>query len=155
MRRTSFHFSMPTLPQDPLKLMSQIAALCSDVGLHAQAQLIFEHLVQLRDDNPNALVSLAVAQSRSGDEVGAFATLKRALAVEPAHDMARVMLAIHLHKAADPQARDLLQAVLADAQDTDALDLAKSVQDEILKTPAAPQRVARHRYTRVDVEVKH
>jgi hypothetical protein len=55
---------MQTLPQDPLKLMSLVAALCSDLGLHHQALSTFEHLVLLRDNDPNALVSLAVAQSR-------------------------------------------------------------------------------------------
>jgi thioredoxin-like negative regulator of GroEL len=143
---------MQTLPQDPLKLMSQIAALCSDLGLSAQALAIFEHLVLLRDENPNALVSLAVAHSRAGNETAALVTLKRALVAEPAHDMARVMLAIHLHKAGDPQGRALLSAAMLDAQDSDALALAASVKDEILNTTPAPERVTRHRYTRVDTE---
>jgi Flp pilus assembly protein TadD len=141
---------MQTLPQEPLKLMSVIAALCSDLGLHAQALAIFAHLVQLRDSDPNALVSLAVAQSRSSDEAAALSTLKRALTFEPSHDMARVMLAIHLHKAGDPQGRTLLSAAMLDAQDSDALALAASVKEEILNLTPAPERVARHRYTRVD-----
>jgi thioredoxin-like negative regulator of GroEL len=143
---------MQTLPQDPLKLMSQIAALCSDLGLHAQALSVFEHLVFLRANDPNALVSLAVAHSRSSNEVAAVATLKRALVSDPEHDMARVMLAIHLHKTGDPQARALLSAVMADGQDSDALDLAKSVEDEILNIAQVPERVTRHRYTRVDAD---
>jgi hypothetical protein len=143
---------MQTLPQDPLKLMSQIAALCSDLGLHAQALAIFEHLVLLRDENPNALVSLAVAHSRADNEIAALVTLKRALVAEPAHDMARVMLAIHLHKAGDSQSCALLSAVMSDAKDPDALALASSVKDEILKNTLPSERVARHRYTRVDTE---
>jgi Flp pilus assembly protein TadD len=133
--------------------MSQLGALCSDLGLHARALVIFEHLVVLRDDDPNALVSLAVAYSRSGDEAAALLTLKRALATQPAHDMARVMLAIHLHKAGDPQSRTLLSDVISDAQDNDALALASSVKDEILNIPsAAPECVVRHRYTRLHTD---
>jgi thioredoxin-like negative regulator of GroEL len=143
---------MQTLPKDPLKLMSVIAAFCSDLGVHQRALAIFEHLVLLRGSDPNALVSLAVAQSRSGNEAAALSTLKRALASGPAHDMARVMLAIHLHKAGDPQGRTLLSAAMLDAQDSDALALATSVKEEILNLTPAPERVARHRYTRVDTE---
>jgi hypothetical protein len=68
------------------------------------------------------------------------------------HDMTRVMLAIHMHKAGDPQCRTLLSAALLDAQDSDALALAASVKDEILNLTPAPERVVRHRYTRVDTE---
>ena len=130
--------------------MSQIGALCSDLGAHEQALSIFSHLAALRDNEPNALVSLAVAQSRAGDETSALATLQEALLTEPAHDMARVMLAVHLHKRGDATARTLLQATLADARDADALALAESVKDEIFNVPRVAERPARHRYTRVD-----
>lgn len=129
--------------------MSIVGALCSDLGAHEQALGIYKHLVLLRDHEPNALVSLAVAQSRSGDETGALATLKQALQTEPAHDMARVMLAIHLHKQGDASARALLEATLADAKDTDALALAESVKDEVLGPARIAERTVRHRYTRV------
>lgn len=130
--------------------MSQVGALCSDLGAHEQALSIFQHLALLRDDDPNALVSLALAQSRSGDETSALSTLKRALAVSPGHDMARVMLAIHSHRSGDLGAPALLRAVMSDGRDADALALAASVRDEVLNTavPAA-ERVLRHRYTRV------
>jgi thioredoxin-like negative regulator of GroEL len=142
---------MLTLSQDPLKLMSLIGALCSDLMAHEQALSIFRQLALLRDDDPNALVSWAVAQSRSGDEAGAMSTLKRALAEDPAHDMARVMLAIHLHRAGDLSARVLLGAVLSDGRDGDALALAASVRDEVLNVTVPSERVLRHRYTRVCV----
>ena len=137
---------------DPLKAMSQVAALCSDLNIHAQALEIFERLVLLRDGHPNALVSLALAQSRAGDDRSAIATLRRALDADAAHDMARVMLAIHLHRAADPVARTLLRAVLADGSDEDAIALAVSVQDEVLSTALPAERTLRHRYTRVDAD---
>lgn len=137
--------------RDPLKLMSLVGALCSDLGAHEQAITVFQHLVLLRDNDPNALVSLALAQSRSGSEASALATLKLALANDPTHDMARVMLAVHLHRAGDMAAKALLSAALSDAHDTDALALAESVKDEILSTPSVSERVTRHRYTRVGV----
>jgi Flp pilus assembly protein TadD len=130
--------------------MSQIGALCSDLGAHEQALTIFQHLVMLRDNDPNALVSLAVAQSRAGSDASALATLKLALTSDPAHDMARVMLAIHLHRAGDVAGKALLDAAISDAQDVDALTLANSVKDEILNAPSIPERASRHRYTRVN-----
>lgn len=138
-----------TFSQEPLKLMSLIGALCSDLGAHEQALSIFQHLVVLRDNDPNALVSLALAQSRAGSEASALATLKLVLASDPKHDMARVMLAIHLHKVGDVAAKALLNAAIADASDADALALADSVKDEILNTPGLTERATRHRYTRV------
>jgi cytochrome c-type biogenesis protein CcmH/NrfG len=141
---------MQTLPEDPLKIMAQIGALCSDMHVHAQALTIFQHLALLRDNHPNALVSLAMAQARSGDETAGMATLKLALESDPTHDMARVMLAIHLHKAGDlPNAQHLLQAVLGDGQDADALVLAADVKDEILNVTPSAERVSKHRYTRI------
>jgi Flp pilus assembly protein TadD len=131
--------------------MSLIGALCSDLGAHEQALTVFQHLVMLRDSDPNALVSLALAQSRAGSEASALATLKLALASDPTHDMARVMLAIHLHRVGDAAAKALLSAVMSDAEDADAMTLANSVKDEILNTPAATERATRHRYTRVGV----
>jgi Tfp pilus assembly protein PilF len=143
---------MTEFPQDPLKLMSLIGALCSDLGIHEQALTVFQHLVMLRDNDPNALVSLALAQSRSGSEDSALVTLKLALVQDPTHDMARVMLAIHLHKVGDAGAKVQLSAAMADAQDPDALALAESVKDEILSAPVALQGNTRHRYTRVRVD---
>lgn len=143
---------MTEFPQDPLKLMSLVGALCSDLGAHEQALTVFQHLVLLRDNDPNALVSLALAQSRSGSEASALATLKLALVQEPTHDMARVMFAIHLHKVGDAAAKVQLGEALADAQDPDAVALAESVKDEILNVPVAPQGNTRHRYTRVQVD---
>jgi Tfp pilus assembly protein PilF len=140
-----------TFSQDPLKLMSLIGALCSDLGAHEQALMVFQHLVTLRDNDPNALVSLALAQSRAGSEASALASLKLALASDPTHDMARVMLAIHLHKVGDVAAKAMLSAALSDAQDTDAIALADSVKEEILNAPAVTERATRHRYTRVGV----
>jgi Tfp pilus assembly protein PilF len=131
--------------------MSLVGALCSDLGAHEQALAIFQYLVLLRDNDPNALVSLALAQSRAGSEASALATLKLALVHDPKHDMARVMLAVHLHKVGDVAAKALLTAVLSDAQDPDALALADSVKDEILSTPGVSERATRHRYTRVGV----
>lgn len=143
---------MQTLPHDPIKIMSQVAALCSDLNMHEQAIDIFERLAELRDQDPNALVSLALAMSRAGNEGAAMGLLKRVLSVQPSHDMARVLVAIHLHKGADPGGKTMLRSVLADATDTDAIALAVSVQDEILNTPPQAERVARHRYTRVDAD---
>jgi Tfp pilus assembly protein PilF len=131
--------------------MSLIGALCSDLGAHEQALIVFQHLVVLRDNDPNALVSLALAQSRAGSEASALVSLKLALAGDPTHDMARVMLAIHLHKVGDVAAKALLSAAMSDARDADAIALAESVKDEILNTPAVPERATRHRYTRVGV----
>lgn len=146
----------PALPRDPLKLMAQIGALCSDLAAHDRALVIFEHLALLRGDDPNALVALALAQSRSGDEATALATLERALQADPRHDMARAMLAIHWHRRGDPRCRELLQAVLSEAgpaTDADALALAEAVRDDILMPapPAdtAPLAARRHRYTRL------
>lgn len=143
---------MQTLPQDPVKLMSLVGALCSDLGAHDQALSIFQHLVLLRGGEANALVSLALAQSRSGDDAGAVASLRLALADDPAHDMARVMLAVHLHDRGDPGARHLLGSVMADARDADALALARSVEGEILGRCALPEPVRRVRYTRVGAD---
>jgi Tfp pilus assembly protein PilF len=148
---------MQSLPQDPIKLMSLVGAFCSDLGLHERALAIHQQLARLRDDDSNALVTLAVSQSRAGDEAAACATLQRALQRDPAHDMARVMWAIHLHKAGDTaNARVPLLAVLADGQDADARALAASVKDDILSplsaTVPSVERNRRHRYTRVDLE---
>lgn len=144
------------LPREPLKLMAQIGALCSDVAAHDKALAIFEHLVLLREGDPNALVALAVAQMRAGDEPAATHSLEQALQRAPRHDMARVMLAIHRHRRGDPRCRPLLQAVLDEAgpdSDADALALAGSVRDEILDRSArdgAPAMAPRrHRYTRL------
>lgn len=131
--------------------MSLVGALCSDLGAHEQALAVFQYLVLLRDNDPNALVSLALAQSRAGSEASALTTLKLALVQDPKHDMARVMLAVHLHKVGDVAAKALLTATLSDAQEADALALAHSVKDEILNTPGVPERATRHRYTRVGV----
>ena len=131
--------------------MSLIGALCSDLGAHEQALAVFQHLVMLRNDDPNALVSLALAQSRAGSQASALASLKLALASDPTHDMARVMLAVHLHQAGDVAAKTLLSAAMSDAQDADAIALADSVKDEILNAPAVAERATRHRYTRVGV----
>jgi len=147
-----YEHTVTSIPQDPLKLMSLVGALCSDLGAHEQALSVFQHLVLLRDNDPNALVSLALAQSRSGSEASALATLKLALVQDPTHDMARVMLAIHLHQAGDAAAKALLSAVMADAQDLDAISLAQSVKDDILSAPQALQATTRHRYTRVQVD---
>ncbi len=147
--RVSF---MHTLPEDPLTLMSLIAALCSDLNVHDHALTIFQHVALLRDNDPNALVSLAVAQSRSGDESSALSTLRQALHADPDHDMARVTLAIHLHAAGDTEAQRLLRSVLLEAQDPDAWALAKSVEEEILNVARGPAPVKRHRYTRVCVD---
>ena len=129
--------------------MSLIGALCSDLGAHEQALTVFQHLALLRDNDPNALVSLALAQSRAGSEDSAMATLKLAVTQDPAHDMARVMLAVHLHKVGDVSAKSLLSAAMADAQDVDAIELAASVKEEILNAPGVSERPTRHRYTRV------
>jgi hypothetical protein len=138
---------------DILRSMSQLGALCSDLGIHDQALAILHPLTLLRDHAPNALVVLALAQSRAGDEAAARATLLRALQADPLHDMARVMLAIHQHRVGDPAAAELLRSVLAHARDADALALAASVQGEILGAPplaaTAPERTARLRYTRL------
>jgi Tfp pilus assembly protein PilF len=131
--------------------MSLIGALCSDLGAHEQALLVFQHLVLLRENDPNALVSLALAQSRAGSDDSAIATLKQALTQDPSHDMARVMLAVHFHKVGDVAAKSLLSSAMADAQDADAVALVQSVKDEILNAPAVAERAARHRYTRVGV----
>jgi Tfp pilus assembly protein PilF len=146
---------MHNLPEDPLKLMSVIAALCSDLGLHDRALDIFERLAALRDNHANALVPWAIAQSRAGNEAVARQTLRRALAADPEHDMARVMLAIHLHEARDPEAAVLLRTVLArrddEQRDADALALAESVQADILQTTTRAERAIRLQYTRVDL----
>jgi len=144
--------TMARLPEDPLRLMSLIGALCSDLGAHEQALAIFQHLALLRDNDPSALVSLALAQSRSGSQTSAMATLKLALGQQPDHDMARVMLAIHLHEAGDPASKPLLRAVLTDAQDPDALSMAASVKEEILGAPVTLPAPTRHRYTRVHAD---
>ena len=149
--RLSRDHTVTTFSQDPLKLMSLIGALCSDLGAHEQALTVFTHLVMLRDNDPNALVSLALAQSRAGRDAGALASLKLALANDPSHDMARVMLSVQLHKVGDVAAKALLNAAMSDAKDADALALAESVKVEILNTPAAVERATRHRYTWVGV----
>ncbi len=122
--------------------MAQIAALCSDLGAHEQALAVFKHLALLRDQHPNSLVSLALARSRAGQDAAALQTLRDALQQEPRHEMARVLLAIHLHQCGDAAARELLQSFFeqrasapdaAAHADPDALDLANSVKDEILR----------------------
>ncbi len=132
---------MPTAPLDePLQLMAQVAALCSDLGAHEQAISVFQHLALLRDQHPNSLVSLALALSRAGEEAAAQQTLRQALQRDPLHDMARVMLAIHLHQAGDAAARGLLQSFFdqrSPEPDADALALANTVKDEVL--PQRPQ----------------
>jgi hypothetical protein len=142
---------MDPLLQDPLKLMAQVAALCSDLAMHEQALAIFQHLVVVRDHAAEALVALALAQSRAGAEPSAVATLEQALQRQPGHEMASVLLAIHLHERADPKGRALLQAVLDRGRDADAVALARSVADDVLTPAAAPAaRPARHRYTRIE-----
>jgi hypothetical protein len=149
--------SMHNVPQDPLRLMSVIAALCSSVGLHERALRIFERLATLRDQHPNALVSWAIAQTRAGHDVAARQTLRRALDADPEHDMARVVLAAHLHDMHDPEAAVLLRAVLAprraaEGRDADALALAQSLQAKVLQATPPAERATRLRYTRVDLD---
>lgn len=153
---------MDALPDDPVKLMSQIAALCSDLGLHDRALSMFRQLVVVREGDPNALSGLALAESRAGDPRRAIATLRQALERDPRHDMARVLLATHLHAVNDASASDLLRSVLHDARDPDARALAESVRDDILSGPAVAQapppaddataRPGRHRYSRLPTQ---
>ena len=148
---------MHDIPEDPLMLMSVIAALCSDVNLHDRALALFERLAVLRDHRPSALVAWAVAQWRAGHDAAARQTLRRALAIDPEHDMARVMLAMHLHETRDPEATVLLRAVLAPRRgaaerDAEALALAESVKADILQGTASADRATRLRYTRVDLD---
>lgn len=154
---------MHTLPREPLKLMSQIAALASDLGLHERALLIFRHLAQARGTDANAWVALAVAESRAGDTAAANATLRLALRHEPDHDMARVMLAIHLHASGDDNGRALLRAALTGLKDPDARQLARAVSDEILNpapsgstlpAPEGAPRPLRHLYTRLALDTQ-
>lgn len=125
-----------TLPLDePLKLMALTAALCSDLGAHTQALQIFEALADERQRDPNALVSWAVALSRSGDRDAAMTLLHEALGRDPDLATAKVMLAIELHAAGERErANTLLLAVLEApvGVDVDALALAREVQDELL-----------------------
>jgi len=148
---------MHDIPDNPHALMSTIAALCSDMGLHDRALGILERLAVVTDRRPNSLVALALGQWRAGQEAAAQQTLRRALVAEPEHDMARVMLAVHLHQTRDPEAPVLLRAVLARKQsaeggDAEALALAERVQAEILQTTAPAERATRLRYTRVDLD---
>lgn len=143
---------MNPLPQDPLTLMSLTGALCSELGLHTQALSILGQLAAVRDRVPDALVTLALALSRSGDAEGAQQALREALTRDAQHEMARVLLAIHLHEAGDPQARGWLQPVLERGQDAEALALARSLCDEPsthgASTTQAAARSSRLRYTR-------
>jgi Tfp pilus assembly protein PilF len=148
---------MHDIPENPRALMSMIAALCSDIGLHERALGILERIAVETDHGAHALVALALGQWRAGDEAGAGQTLRRALAADPEHDMARVMLAVYLHQSRDPQAPVLLRAVLARKHsaaggDPDALDLAERVQADILQTTAPAERATRLKYTRVDLD---
>lgn len=115
--------------------MALTAALCSDLGAHAQALQIFETLAIERQRNANALVSWGVALSRSGDREAAIALLNEALEREPDLATAKVMLAIELHAAGERErASTLLRTVLeaSNGVDVDALALAREVQDELL-----------------------
>jgi thioredoxin-like negative regulator of GroEL len=146
---------MHDLPENPRVLMSEIASMCSDAGLHQRALDILERLAVFSIHRANALVALAVAQWYAGQEAAARQTLRDALTEEPEHDLARVTLAIYLHRSRDPEAAVLLRAVLAqdrgsESRDAGALALAESVKAEILQTTALSERVPRVRYTRMD-----
>jgi hypothetical protein len=148
---------MHDIPENPHVLMSEIAAMCSDAGLHDRALGILERLAVFSNNRSNALVAWAVGQWRAGQEAAAFQTLRQTLVAEPEHDLARVTLAIYLHQARDPEAAVLLRAVLAPDRNTegrnaDALALAESVKADILQTTAPAERATRLRYTRVDLD---
>lgn len=129
------------LPDDPLKLMAQIGALCSDLGNHDRALAVFTRLAAVRRDEAPALVALALAQSRAGQGARAAQTLRDVLHADPTDEMARVLLALELHREGLAEGSTLLQSVLDDARsgqsrDADALALARAVRDDVLGPPA-------------------
>lgn len=129
---------MVDYPFESLKMMSRIGAMASELGLHEPAKAILGCLVALRPESPFPSISLALAVSRSGAPRDALAQLREISKKFPDCDMARVLLAIHLDVLKEPGAPQLIEAVLQHGSDPEALNLARSVAEDVCRKPAMP-----------------
>jgi arylsulfatase A-like enzyme/tetratricopeptide (TPR) repeat protein len=113
-----------TQDDDPKRLIGLDAAIQDVVTLyqggHVEAALarVKEVLVQ-RPDMPLALQHLAYLQRQSGDLAGAVATLKRALALNPADTDTAALLGAYLNEAGRAREAAAVLAVYADRKDPD------------------------------------
>ena len=124
---------MHNYPFESLQMMSRVGAMASDLCLHDTALKVFSCLMQLRPGSPYPAVSMALALSRSGDSEAALAMLHDIVSAHSENEMAKVLLAVHLHAAKKTGAAALLEGVLKHGTDPEALELAHAVGNDITR----------------------
>ena len=89
----SFHRILELGYQDDIELMLQVGRALFRDGLVDEAKEYFETAVQQVPDNAEAVAMVGYTEHRSGRDVEAIATLRRALQLDPEYVEARIYLA--------------------------------------------------------------
>jgi predicted Zn-dependent protease len=109
--------------------LSEVGFLAGDMGLPDQAIAIFYNLFKLKPEIPHMGVNLALVYARYEkieDAIELLLTLKDKF---PQNQMVKAVLGMCLVQQAKPGAIELLDEVLTEKTDSDAMNIARSCYD--------------------------
>ena len=109
--------------------LSEVGFLAGDMGLPNQAIAIFRHLFNIKPEIPHLGVNLALVYARYEKVDEAIEVLTSLRNRFPDNQMVKAVLGMCLVQQAKPGAIELLDEVLAEKSDTDAMNIARSCYD--------------------------
>jgi len=118
--------------------------LACDAGLHSMATALFADLVKLRTDIPQLVIYQAMAHLQCGNVVEAEAVLSALRQRFPDSQMAKAVFAVCRMLLDEPDGAGLLDEVIADGSERDAVEWAQLFveqarrQSRAVPTPALP-----------------
>jgi hypothetical protein len=116
-----------------VRTLFEIGYVAVGRGLQSCAEDIFNALAAARPESELPLVGLAVCKINFGNFVAATTLLlEKALKINPSSDIAKCFLGVAFHYCgAEKEALEIMNGIVSDGNDASALEIAKSVIDEI------------------------
>jgi tetratricopeptide (TPR) repeat protein len=112
--------------QAAMQHLSEAGFLASEMGLPSQAIAIFSALAKIRPDQPHPIINLALVYARYERTDEAVELLQSLLEKFPQQQMVQSVLGMCLVQQEKPEALALLEQVLAQKSDMDAVNVARS-----------------------------
>lgn len=118
--------------------LSEAGFLAGDMGLPEQAIAIFYHLFKIKPEIPHMGVNLALIYARYEKIDDAIEVLVSLKSKFPENQMVKAVLGMCLVQQAKPGAIELLDEVLTEKTDSDAMNIARSCYDLAKEQQASP-----------------
>lgn len=114
----------PVVPGGTYRMLMSIALLGTELGAFAAATDIATVLKELRPDLPHASTVLGVSAFSQGKFESGLRLLEEAVQAFPDFQMGKAMVAVCMDQLNKPGWRDILESVIDDGRDENAVGLA-------------------------------